>query len=253
MADFIQKQISSWVSQNLNKDNSVPFIKIQVVSDTCEGTENPVVGPGGVSVIPLDPPGPVSLYLWHTNPEYRAGNFLTRKNILREFIVTLNGRFETDLKGRQWNRKKAIEQLQEQDSSAVSPPLNTPDLSKAICYVLGFQYMEVDEIHKKLFSYPEDFKTWSNEYPIYLVSIGCRSLYVKHNHEEARPFFKTWFFDLEKTHTYIWPVSSGTLKELKDTLETFGLTAPGSKPKKEDYAIVLGKAEAIRHINSEFS
>jgi hypothetical protein len=142
----IQKQISSWISQNQNKDISVPFIKIQVVSDTCESSENPVVGPGGLSVIPLDPPGPVSLYLWHTNPEFRAGNFQTRKVILREFIVKLNGQFESELKGRQWNRKRAIEQLQEQDSSAVSPPLNTPELSKGICHVLGFQYIEIDEI-----------------------------------------------------------------------------------------------------------
>ena len=253
MGDFIQKQISSWVSQNLNKDTLVPFIKIQVISDTCEGSKHPVVGPGGVSVIPLDPPGPVSLYLWHTNPEYRAGNFQMRKTILREFIVTLNEKFESELKGRQWNRKRAIEQLQEQYSSAVSPPLNTPELSKGICYVLGFQYMEVDEIHKKLFSYPEDLRTWSNEYPIYLVSIGCRSIYIKENHEEARSFFKSWFFDLEKTHTYEWPVSSGTLKELKDSLDAFGLNALGSKPKKDDYAIALGKAEAIRHLNKEFN
>jgi len=89
----IQNQIGSWISQNPNKDISVPFIKIQVISDTCESSENPVVGPGGVSVVPLDPPGPVSLYLWHTNPEYRAGNFQTRKIILREFIVSLNAKF----------------------------------------------------------------------------------------------------------------------------------------------------------------
>jgi len=248
----IQNQIGSWISQNPNKDISVPFIKIQVISDTCESSENPVVGPGGVSVVPLDPPGPVSLYLWHTNPEYRAGNFQTRKIILREFIVSLNARFESELKGRQWNRKCAIEQLQEQDSSAVSPPMNTPELSRAICYVLGIQYIEIDEIHKKLFSYPEDFRTWSNEYPIYLVSVGCRSIYVKQKDEEARPFFKNWFFDLEKTYKYEWPVSSGSLKEMKDLLESFGLTAQSAKPKKEDYAVALGKAEAIRHVNKEF-
>lgn len=247
----IQKQISSWISQNQNKDISVPHIKIQVVSDTCEGSENPVVGPGGVGVIPLDPPGPVSLYLWHTNPEYRAGNFLTRKQILRQFIVTLNGHFESELKGRQWNRKKAIEQLQEQDSSAVSPPLYTPELSKGICHVLGFQYVEVDEVNKKLFSYPEDLRTWSNEYPIYLVSIGCRSIYVKEKAEEARPFFKNWFFDLEKTYKYQWCETSGTLKELKETYESFGLSLP-AKSKKEDYSSAVGKAQSIRHINNEF-
>ena len=251
MDSDIKKNISSWISQNENKDISVPHIKIQVISDTCESSKNPVVGPGKVGVIPLDPPGPVSLYLWHTNPEYRAGNFLTRKTILREFIVSLNGKFEYELKGRQWNRKKAIEQLQEQDSSAVSPPLHTPELSKGICHVLGFQYMEVDEVHKKLFSYPEDLRQWSNEYPIYLASIGCRSIYIQEKDEEARKFFRSWFFELEKTHKYEWPQTSGTLKELKETYESFKLSLP-SKSKKEDYSAAVGKAQTIRHMNNEF-
>lgn len=249
--DLVSK-ISSWISQNNTKDMTVSSIKIEVVSDTCESNENPVVGPGGVSVIPLDPPGPVSLYLWHTNPEYRAGSFLNRKRILRDYLVVLNERFESELKGRQWNRKRVIEQLQEQDSSAVSPPLYTPELSKAICHVLGFQYVEVDEAHKKLHTYPSDLRQFTNEYPIYLVSVGSRSIYVKGSNEEARTFFPSWFFELEKTFKYEWPLTVGTIKELKETLESFGLTVSSSKPKKEEYATALGKAEAIRHINQEF-
>jgi hypothetical protein len=250
------EQISSWITNNKHKDDPVMEIKIKTYSDTCESETNPLVGPGGLGVVPLNPPGPVSLVLWHTNPEYRAGNFMTRKGILREKIVELNERFQNELKGRTWNRVRSIQQLQEQESSAISPPQNTPELNKALCFVLNIQICEVDEIHKKMFFYPEDLRSWSVEYPIYCVSWGSRSIYVKQPQEEARPFFKNWFFDLEeKKYKISYPTTEGTVKELKEKLNNFNLTLQleaGVKPKKEDYMIILGKAESIRHINNEF-
>ena len=250
----IENQISEWISINPFKNTAILPIKIQVFSDTDENVEAPIVGPGNLSVIPLDPPGPVSLYLWHTDPLYRAGNFITRKMILRKMIISVNEKVESELKGRAWNRKKVIEQLQEQESSAVSPPMTTTELSRALCYILGFQYCEVDEIHKKIFWYPEDIRTWTNELPIYLVSQGCRSIYINHQAEEARPFFKKWLFDLvDKDYVCVWPITEGTIKDLKDKLSTFGLTIRKTKPLKDDYCITVGKAEAIHHINNTFT
>ena len=227
---MISKLISN-IEQNKNKDISIDPIRIKLISDTNDFEELPPVGPGNVGVVPLDPPGPVSLYLWHTNCEYRAGSFLTRKVILRETIIKLHERFESELKGRQWNRKKASELLEEQDSSAVSPNQHTPELNKAICYVFGFQYAELDEIHKKISWYPSDIRTWTKEHPIYLVSLGCRSIYINYNCE--------------------WPYADGTVKELKEQLNDFNLSIP-SKAKKEEYQQVIGKAQALKHINNEF-
>jgi hypothetical protein len=259
---MISKLISI-IEKNKNKDLSIDPIRIKLISDTNEFEPLPAVGPGGVGVVPLDPPGPVSLYLWHTNCEYRAGSFLTRKAILRETIIKLHELFESELKGRQWNRKKAIEQLEEQDSSAVSPNQHTPELSKGICYVFGFQYAQVDEIHKKISWYPSDIRTWTKEKPIYLVSLGCRSIYVKDNKEEARSYFSKWLSDLSKnlflpalsgTESQIdlgykceWPLAEGTLVELKSQLNTYQLSVP-AKAKKEMYQIVIGKAQALKHI-----
>jgi len=248
------KVISGWIDKNPNKNNTVPEIKIKIYSDTCESEQNPIVGPGQLSVVPLDPPGPISLILWHTNLEYRAGGFMTRKKILRDKIVELNERFQNELKGRGWNRARVIEQLQEQESSAISPPQNTPELNKALCHILEIQLVEVDEIHKKVFCYPTDLRVWTNERPIYLVSWGSRSIYVKDSNEEARPFFKQWFFDLEEHNYKIeYPLTEGTVKELKDKLTEFQLNVSVTKPKKEDYMTILGKAQAIRHISNEFA
>ena len=237
--------------QNPNKDVSLEKIVIKVFSDTNDFEETPQVGPGKVGVIPLDPPGPVSLYLWHNNPEYRAGSFQTRKTILREKIVELNEAFENNLKGRQFNRKKAIEQLQEQESSAVSPPQDTPELNKALCYILNIQYCEVDEIHKKIYFYPSDIRTWSSDKPTYLVSYGSRSIYVKNKEEDARNIFKLWLFSLED-YIISWPTTDGTVKELKELCEQYHVDIHISKPLKEHYSIALGKAQAIKHINATF-
>ena len=250
---MMSEQISGWIEQNKNKNVMVPNISIKIYSDTCESETNPLVGPGNLGVVPLNPPGPVSLILWHTDPEYRAGNFLSRKGILRDMIVKVNERFQNELKGRGWNRAKTIEQLQAQESSAISPPQNTPELNKALCHILNFQLIEVDEIHKKMFCYPSDLRQWTKENPIYLVSWGSRSIYVNQPDEEARPFFKKWFFDLERDNYKIsWPLAEGTVKELKSKLDDYHLTMSIEKPKKEDYSILLGRAEAIRYITNEF-
>ena len=131
--------------------------------------------------------------------------------------------------------------------------MSTPELSRALCYILGFQYCEVDEIHKKIYLHPNDVRTWTKENPIYLVSLGCRSIFVKHQAEEARPFFKLWLFDLDtKGYTTTWPLADGTVKELKEKLHSYGLTIKKDKPIKDDYCIMVGKADAIHHINNEF-
>lgn len=241
-----------WTQQNTNKQSTVEPIFIKIISDTNEAILIPEIGPGQVSIVPLDPPSPVSLYLWHTNAEYRAGCFQTRKTILRENLVSLHERFQNELKGRGWNRTKAIEQLESLDTSAVSPQQNFPDLSRALTFILGFQYAEIDENSKRILTFPKDIRTWSNEYPIYLASYGCRSAYVRKSAEEARSFFKSWFFELiDNGYKYDWPVTEATVKELKSILSEFNVSV-SAKAKKEEYCEVVGKAQSIRHINNEF-
>jgi hypothetical protein len=51
-----------------------------------------------------------------------------------------------------------------------------------------------------------------------------------------------------------WPVADGTLEEIKSRLlNTHSkISSRIEKPKKADYAIALGKAEAIRHLTEHF-
>lgn len=243
----------NYIKYNPTKLKSIEPIHIKVVSDTNEASPTPEIGPGQVSIVPLDPPGPVSLYLWHTDPEYRAGNFQTRKTILRAILVTLHERFQNELKGREWNRKKAIEELESLDTSAVSPQQSLPSLYKGFCHLMNIQICEVDENAKRILTFPKDIRDWNNENPVYLASYGCRSLYVRNGVEEARPFFKSWFFDLiENGYKYEWPLCDETVKLLKDKLSEFHVSLH-AKAKKDEYMEAVGKAQSVRHIHNIFT
>ena len=83
----VLKKIQSWATQNPHRTREVIPIEISAVSDTQEGVEAPATLPGGWSPTPLEPPGPVSLYLWKTDPEFRGATPAVRRTILREMIL----------------------------------------------------------------------------------------------------------------------------------------------------------------------
>jgi hypothetical protein len=127
--------VQSWIETNPSRNTSVIPIEIRIISDTSDDYQV-INGPGGCVVTPLDPPGPVSFYLWHSDPLYRVGTLKLRKQILMEKIVELAKRIEEDCRGHRWQRKKILEQLSAQQSAAVSPQQDTPELDEALCFVI---------------------------------------------------------------------------------------------------------------------
>ena len=49
-----------------------------------------------------------------------------------------------------------------------------------------------------------------------------------------------------------WPVPDEKLDELKRRCQAAGLVPRADKPKKEDYAVLLGRSETVAHLLSEF-
>ena len=95
---------------NPNKDKTLPPIDIKIRSDTQEGENVPKTLCGWVPT-PMEPPGPLAVVLWKTNPEFRAGTPSVKRTILRETILKLLERIDSELKGHKWSKKKVIEQL----------------------------------------------------------------------------------------------------------------------------------------------
>ena len=250
------KTIQTWCKENPNRTREVPPIEIRTISDTQEGEEAPATIAGGFVPTPLEPPGPVSLVLWKTDPEFRAGTPQVRKAILREAILLVTERADAELRGVKWQRKKVIEQLAAQQTAAVSPPMETPELDRALCHMYNYQKVIVDEAGKKVKFIPADPRTWSAEYPIWAGTTGARAILHREGESSVGVGLATWVGDRERDGWKVeWPEAEGTLDEIKGKMTQRGVGLGGGlsrmeKPKKADWALALGRAESLAHLAS---
>jgi hypothetical protein len=254
----ILDELKALTATNPSRAATVEPIQIRVVSDTQEGEDAPVTLCGWVPT-PLEPPGPLSLCLWKTNAEYRAGTVAIRREMVRTEIVKLAKRVEAECRGHRWSRKKIQEQLAAQQSADISPPQDTKDLDEALAFLFEVQIVMVDEANKKIRWVPEDPRNWSRERPVWGATVGSRAVLHRVGEEAVSVGLADWVADRESgtpKWRIDWPVADGTLEVLKASLTKLGAglgLAAGEKPKKADYATAVGRAEALRHLGSEFS
>lgn len=245
----VLKQLQKCVKDNPHRTMTVIPIEICSVTDTQEGSDAPATVAGGWIPTPLEPPGPLGLYLWKTDPEFRAGTPPVRRTILRDTILKINERVENELRGVKWHRKKVIEQLATQQTSAVSPPMDTPDLDVALCELYGYQKVVLDEANKKISFFPQDPRTWSTEFPVWGSTHGSRAVLHRQGEESVGAGLADWISDREKDGWKVdWPVHDGTLEAMKKIMAERG-TSLGprlEKPKKADYAVAMGRADGLR-------
>ena len=248
-------KIREWVKENPNRKRSTIPIEIRTISDTQEGEDMPAAAVGGWTPTPLEPPGPVSLLLWKTDPEFRAATPPVRRTILRETILKITERVEAELRGIRWSRKKVVEQLAAQQTSAVSPPMQTPELDRALAHLFGYQKVVVDEAGKKVEFYPEDPRTWSAELPVWGSTTGARAVLHAAGEGSVGTGLGGWLSNREREGWRVdWPEADGTLEDMKKALTTrgVGVGAGLTKPKKADYAAALGRAQAIASLAAAF-
>jgi hypothetical protein len=247
--------LRSILQQNPHRNEKVSPIPIRICSDTNETEETPSTLCGWVPT-PLEPPGPLGAILWKTNPEFRAGSVNIRRTILRDTIIHLQTRIEKELKGHRWSRKKIIEQLALQQSADISPPQDTKDLNEALAFLYEIQIVFVDEANKKISWVPEDPRVWSADRPVWGLSVGSRAVFHLQREETVASKLSQWVSDREaEKWRFAWPTAEGTLEAIKAKMleMNIGVGPRIDKPKKADYAVVLGRAEAIHHLNQHFS
>lgn len=243
--------LQAWVKENPHRTRTVLPIEIRVISDTQEGEDGPASAAGGWVPTPLEPPGPLSLWLWKTNPEFRAAAAPVRRTILRETILTLTERVNQELRGVKWSRKKVQEQIAAQQTAAVSPPMETHELDRAMAHLFGYQKVTVDEANKKVWFYPADPRTWSAELPIWGATAGSRAVLHRCGEESVGKGLGLWLSEREKEGWKIdWPEADGSLEEMKAamTRQGIGLGPRLEKAKKADYAAAFGRAQAIQRL-----
>jgi len=237
------------LQKNPHKNLSLKPITLRFEAEIDETQTTDGIGPGGLHPIFLDPPGPVSLYLWLTDPMYRGASANVRRTIIREKIMEITSTVEQECRGVKWRRPKILEQLAAQQTAAVSPPQDTWELDRALAHIFQYQKVLVDEANRKVMFVPEDPRLWSTDRPVWIVGIGSRVVFHKGPEHDCRAHVSAWVAGREEEAWHIsWPEAEGTLETIRDKLAVTGAKPRCEKPKKQDYAVVLGRVESVRHL-----
>ena len=159
---------------------------------------------------------------------------------------------EASSKFRSGNRKYTKAKVAE----ALASPKPTEEQTKVVAAVLYnlklIQTICFNEEKKEVWTMPEDLRCWSKERQTLWVDAKCEKM-LDFEEKEQEPNLALWLDEREKEGWKVcWPVAEGTFEDIKQRMitnfEHIIVTSPevGKKPKKEDYALVLGRAEALR-------
>jgi hypothetical protein len=136
--------------------------------------------------------------------------------------------------------------------SSLKPTDEESRVTAAILYILhGVQTVCFDIEKKSVWFEPQDLREWSSKKATVWLDARCERMLDWS--ASTSPDFGKWLDEREEEGWSIpWPVADGTFEELKARIATRSLTVRalsfGDKVKKDDYARVLGKAEAIEHL-----
>jgi hypothetical protein len=172
-----------------------------------------------------------------------------------EKIVELSKTIEIECRGiRRFNRAKIQEQLAAQQSAATSPQQDTHDLDDALCFVLGFQKIILDDIHKRILHFPKEFSTWSKERPVWTTALGSRCIFHLPGEIPLSEGLGTWMMAREAEGWRIqWPIHADMkLEEIKEKCRERNIKPSGEKPLKDDWCALLSRSDAITHLLRTF-
>ena len=138
--------------------------------------------------------------------------------------------------------------------SSLKPTDDETRVTAAVLYILyNVQTICFNEEKKTLWTEPQDLRTWSSKLKTIWVDSRCERVLDWSDADSVSPDFKRWFDEMEEQGWSIsWPTAEGTFEELKEAVASRNLTVRplsfGDKVKKDDWARVLGKAQAIEHL-----
>jgi len=243
-----------FLDKNPHKSLTAEYIPMPGESDSApvdESTECQY----GVDWVRLQPPGPVSLFLWSTHAEYRAGSEAQRRTMLNDILVKFQDRVQKGEvnAGRKISKSKLAEALAITVENASEE--NFEALEKVVSSLGNVQWIRIHENEKKITCIPGDLRTWRRDIPILWTRERYRSAgEVAGRTEFGFSHLAKWIGDREAEGFQLeYPLATGTMESLKEAWNTLGLGLPHTKnPKgkhlKEDYAVSLGKIQVFQYL-----
>jgi hypothetical protein len=198
----------------------------------------------GFHAKPMDPPGALSTILFHTEPMFELSTLALRKQLLTEALLKLHERVDKELIGRRYPRKKI------QDLLALELTAQTPSphviLEDALCELAQIQKLRLNRQAKTIQVSPPDFRLWTTTKRLVFAEQDNRWTF----HPVESELLAEWLLTKEQQGWSIpWPTADGKLDDLKQMCNELGLSMD-TKQKKDDLAIKVGKAQALRHLRN---
>ena len=208
----------------------------------------------------LNPPGPLSLVLWSTDPEYRAGSESQRKTRLNEIIIQYQERIQSGAVSihKRIGKGKVCEALGMNIENASEE--NFEIFEACIPELAQVQWIRIHENEKKITFAPADLRQWSMEKPILWVRERYRSAGESaFKSKFALPQLAIWMGNREADGwSMTFPLAEGTMEELKQQWNSLNRGLPPTKSEngrrlKEDYAKALGKVQVFQYLSNAIS
>jgi len=243
------ESLLSVIEKNPNK-SKVPELISMPGEQTSMPVDESTTTEYGIEWARLNPPGPVSLWLWSTDPEYRAGSEILRKKILSDHIVGLQERAQTGEGCRRGTKSKVCDALGTNVENASEE--NFELLEESVSALCNVQWVRIHENEKKVTFIPKDLRLWTAEKPIFWSRERYRSA---GEHPITLTGLSKWISDREDTKWQCeFPIAEGTLEVMKKQWKELDGGLPTTRSEsgkilKEDYARALGRVQAIRHLN----
>jgi len=228
-------------SNKFSKECVSPFTKeTQLGNDPTE-----YLWGGGIRI--LSPARLVTAWLTTIDPLMNVAGQGYRSTEVRDKTFDLQKEALSQLRG---NRKLTKAKM----GDALSSIKPTTDQTKVIAAVLlalkQVQTVCFDTDTKTFWTMPEDWRAWSSSYTTLWVDMRCEQML---DWPSTSPSLGQWLSDRDDEGWKVeWPTAEGSYEDIKARAGERGVTPralqPGVKPKKEDWARALGKAEAIQHL-----
>jgi hypothetical protein len=244
MATLTWTQVQTWFDKNAHKQKCVsPYVSMQ---DSVEGSQAKA-NEFGWSTVSIAPCTPLSAILIAQDTMYNASPDSARRIFLRDETTDLQEKAVLHLKGRAWPVRRTSEGIAAcglEEGRASS----WPDMGwRALCALRECQLVVVDEDHKQIRFFPEDVSTWSQDVDTFLVDYECRSVTTCSDKLHTLPL---WLSKKEQDGWAIqWPVSEGTMDQLKTELAKYNETLP-AKCTKDTLIKKVGRAKSIHTLSS---
>ena len=202
----------------------------------------------------LDPAGIISYILWRRDPLYRVADTTMRRHLYNEALLGLQQEMESGIMGTKFSRRrrKMVEVL----NGSCKDVADVEVFEELWAQLLGLQFVKIAtraEAGKRVSFVPAAIDTWSAERPIIFVDENFESVFIAPEGEDGyeRRILARWIGDVDSAKWSIkWPAAEGTKDELDAAIIPMLSTIQvPEKAKKAELAAIVGRYNAIRHIN----